>query len=61
MQVLGVTPPSFFGMIVGDRFDLAVPTCTPPSPMGDFYPILQAAEDHLGSHCTAFFPSVDMR
>lgn len=23
VQVLGVTPPSFFGMIVGDRFDLA--------------------------------------
>jgi predicted permease len=32
MQVLGVTPPSFFGMVVGDRFDLAYPTCTPPHP-----------------------------
>jgi predicted permease len=30
VQVLGVTPPSFFGMIVGDRFDLAYPTCTSP-------------------------------
>ena len=29
VQVLGVTPPSFFGMIVGDRFDLAYPTCLP--------------------------------
>lgn len=32
VQVLGVTPPSFFGMIVGDRFDVAYPTCTPPHP-----------------------------
>ena len=32
VQVLGVTPPSFFGMIVGERFDLAYPTCTPPNP-----------------------------
>ncbi len=30
VQVLGVTPPSFFGMVVGDRFDLAYPTCTSP-------------------------------
>jgi predicted permease len=32
VQVLGVTPPSFFGMVVGDRFDLAYPTCIPPQP-----------------------------
>jgi predicted permease len=32
IEVLGVTPPSFFGMVVGDRFDLAYPTCTPPNP-----------------------------
>jgi predicted permease len=32
VQVLGVTPPSFFGMVVGERFDLAYPTCTPPNP-----------------------------
>jgi predicted permease len=30
IQVLGVAPPSFFGMVVGERFDLAYPTCTPP-------------------------------
>lgn len=28
-QVVGVTPPSFFGMVVGDRFDLARPQCRP--------------------------------
>ncbi len=30
VQVLGVTPPSFAGLAVGDSFDLAYPTCTPP-------------------------------
>ena len=28
--MLGVTPPSFNGLVVGDQFDLAYPTCTPP-------------------------------
>jgi predicted permease len=37
VQVLGVTPPSFFGMIVGDRFDLAYPTCTPPHPRAEMF------------------------
>jgi predicted permease len=32
VQVLGVVPPSFFGLSVGDRFDVAFPTCTPPNP-----------------------------
>jgi len=32
VQVLGVAPPTFFGMVVGDRFDLAYPTCVPPTP-----------------------------
>jgi predicted permease len=30
VQVLGVTPPTFSGLVVGDRFDLVYPTCTPP-------------------------------
>lgn len=29
--IVGVTPPSFFGVSVGDRFDLAVPLCAEPS------------------------------
>ncbi len=37
VQVLGVTPPSFFGMIVGDRFDLAYPTCTSPHPRREVF------------------------
>jgi predicted permease len=32
VQVLGVTPPGFFGLVVGDRFDLVYPTCMPPNP-----------------------------
>ncbi len=37
VQVLGVTPPSFFGLVVGDRFDLAYPTCTPPNPRREVF------------------------
>lgn len=29
-QVMGVTPPSFFGVVVGNRFDVAVPLCSEP-------------------------------
>jgi predicted permease len=35
--VLGVTPPSFFGMEVGNRFDLAYPTCTPQKPRREIF------------------------
>jgi predicted permease len=35
LQVLGVTSPSFFGMVVGDRFDVAYPACKPPSVQAD--------------------------
>jgi predicted permease len=37
VQVLGVTPPSFFGLTVGDRFDVAFPTCTPPNPRSEVF------------------------
>jgi predicted permease len=30
VEVVGVTPPSFFGMVVGDNFDIAFPFCKPP-------------------------------
>jgi predicted permease len=35
LQVLGVTSASFFGMVVGERFDVAYPTCTPPRVQAD--------------------------
>jgi predicted permease len=35
VQVLGVTPPTFFGLIVGEGFDLAYPACTPQNPRRD--------------------------
>src|ERR1700722_8674624 len=28
-QIIGVTPPSFFGLAVGERFDVALPFCQP--------------------------------
>ncbi len=37
VQVLGVTQPSFFGVAVGDRFDLAYPTCIPPNPRREVF------------------------
>ncbi len=37
VQVLGVTPPAFFGMVVGDRFDLARPLCIPPTPRREVF------------------------
>jgi predicted permease len=37
VQLLGVTPPSFFGLAVGERFDLAYPTCIPPNPHREFF------------------------
>ena len=37
VQVLGVTPPSFFGLVVGDRFDLAYPSCIPPDPRRELF------------------------
>jgi predicted permease len=37
VQVLGVTPPGFFGLVVGDRFDLVYPTCIPPNPRREVF------------------------
>ncbi len=34
--ILGVTPPTFFGVSVGDRFDIAVPICAEPIINGPF-------------------------
>jgi len=34
--ILGVTPPSFYGVSVGDRFDVAVPVCTEPIIEGEY-------------------------
>jgi predicted permease len=37
VQVLGVTPPGFFGLSVGDSFDLAYPGCIPPHPRRELF------------------------
>jgi putative ABC transport system permease protein len=34
--ILGVTPPSFYGVSVGDHFDLAVPVCAEPIVDGEY-------------------------
>ena len=33
VEVIGVTPPQFFGMAVGESFDLAMPFCQPKDPL----------------------------
>lgn len=30
VEIVGVTPPEFFGMVVGESFDIALPFCMPP-------------------------------
>lgn len=35
-SIIGVTPPSFYGVSVGDRFDIAIPVCTEPIISGEF-------------------------
>lgn len=37
VQILGVTPPSFFGLSVGDRFDVAILRCIPPKPPRELF------------------------
>lgn len=34
-EVIGVTPPSFFGVVVGRDFDVAIPICVEPALAGD--------------------------
>jgi predicted permease len=36
-QVIGVTPPDFFGLSVGDRFDVALPFCQPKELRSDVF------------------------
>src|SRR5579872_4452063 len=35
-EIMGVTPPSFYGVSVGDRFDIAIPICAEPIIHGQF-------------------------
>jgi predicted permease len=39
MQVTGVTPPDFLGMVVGDRFDIALPFCEPKQLMRNLFEV----------------------
>jgi putative ABC transport system permease protein len=42
--ILGVTPPSFYGVSVGDRFDVAIPICSEPIVAGEFSRITSPRE-----------------
>ncbi len=66
-QVLGVTPPDFFGLAVGESFDIALPYCEPKEPlrrdvfgasvMGRLRPgwTLERASAHLGALSSGIF------
>ena len=42
--ILGVTPPSFYGVSVGDRFDVAIPVCSEPIVGGEISHITGSRE-----------------
>ncbi len=44
--ILGVTPPGFYGVSVGDRFDLAVPVCADAIVYGEYSRITSADARH---------------
>ena len=39
-QIVGVTPPSFLGLTVGERFDIALPECMPKQLRTDSYEVI---------------------
>ena len=39
-QIVGVTPPSFFGIAVGESFDIAQPFCRPKEPSRDAFSLV---------------------
>ncbi|HEX2523887.1 MAG TPA: ABC transporter permease, partial [Terriglobia bacterium] len=39
MEVIGVTPPEFFGLAVGERFDIALPLCQPKELRRDVFSV----------------------
>ena len=38
-QVVGVTPPSFFGLAVGESFDIVLPLCQPQQLMRNLFDV----------------------
>jgi predicted permease len=71
VQVVGVTPPGFFGVAVGDGFDLALPLCQPPqlrrnlfdvSVMGRLRPgwTMERAAAHLAALSPGVFAATEL-
>jgi putative ABC transport system permease protein len=46
--ILGVTPPGFYGVAVGQRFDVAVPICTEPVIQGEGYNLVNGGARFQG-------------
>jgi predicted permease len=65
-EVIGVTPPGFFGLAVGESFDVAVPLCQPKSPRREVFDVsvmgrlgpgwtMKRASDHLATLSAGIF------
>ncbi len=69
VNVVGVTPPGFLGLAVGDSFDIALPLCRPPQIRGEIFDIavmgrlrggwtVERASTHLQAISAGIFDSV---
>jgi hypothetical protein len=38
-HIVGVTPPRFFGLAVGEGFDFVTPLCIPPNPLRELFDV----------------------
>jgi predicted permease len=65
-EVIGVTPPGFFGLAVGESFDVAVPLCQPQAPRREVFDVsvmgrlgrgwtMKRASDHLATLSAGIF------
>ena len=51
----------FFGLVVGDRFDLAYPICTPPNPRREVFAVLRDGSAEAGLESAAGDRNISMR
>jgi predicted permease len=65
-EIVGVTPPQFFGLAVGERFDIALPLCTPATVRREIFELsvmgrlrrdwpIQRASAHLNALSAGIF------
>ena len=60
-EVIGVTPPDFFGLSVGDRFDIALPLCQPKELRRDLFDIGHLHGEAVGLQLLEFLRRLRVR